>query len=159
MIIWQPITIFRILTHNELLFSHTVLTYWSGHHIIHQGPQAPPVYCSVVTRPGQDLWSPGREEDIHIMHMWIVWGCVLTGYNVGNVFNMSNDSENTENSKFNIRLHLFATCTDIQCMKYANVTQNVITHCTLMFQVYKLCLNILYLNILHQHEHNIFSFQ
>lgn len=45
--------------------SHTVLTYWSGHHIIHQGPQAPPVYCSVVTRPGQDLWSPGREEETH----------------------------------------------------------------------------------------------
>lgn len=82
-----------------------------------------------------------------------------TGYDVGNVLIISNASENTENSKFNIRLHLFATCSDIQCMKYANVTQNVITHCTLMLQVYKLCLNILHLNILHQHEHNTFSFQ
>lgn len=36
--------------------------YRSSHHIVHERPEAPPVHRSVVTRPGQDLWSPARKQ-------------------------------------------------------------------------------------------------
>lgn len=41
-------------------------TYWSSHHIIHEGSQTPPVHSSVVTWPGQDLWGPDGAADITI---------------------------------------------------------------------------------------------
>lgn len=44
-----------------LFFLHT---YWSSHHVIHEGSQTPPVYSSIVTWPGQDLWSPERVKKI-----------------------------------------------------------------------------------------------
>lgn len=37
-------------------------TYWSRHHVVHEGPQTPPVHCSVVAQPGQDLWGPAHVE-------------------------------------------------------------------------------------------------
>lgn len=43
-----------------LFFSFKLHTYWSSHHIIHEGTQTPPVDSSIVTWPGQDLWSPER---------------------------------------------------------------------------------------------------
>lgn len=33
-------------------------TYCSCQHVIHESSQTPPVHCSVVSTPHQDLWSP-----------------------------------------------------------------------------------------------------
>lgn len=65
-------------THRCCIFSFTLHTYWSSHHIIHEGSQTPPVDSSIVTRPGQDLRSPGRAKNNPTKGDFKIGACIMS---------------------------------------------------------------------------------